>query len=293
MENSKRNVVYGGLSHVEMADVEFDLGDNVFIRKTFAHLFAPFMMAFKPPGKYGHHDGPWKAAKGGFGFDILVEIEMPEVEEFKSVFDKEEMIWIIASLIRISWFPYAGLSAYSDISFNNVLENNVEPILIPVETKGRIFVTPENNEPILTTECLQWLKESWQKTARLLKENPKFYSAYKAFDMATIEGNTSSALLMVWGAIEQLFSPNTGELKYRVSANLSSFLTEKGDERLELFKQLSKLYNERSTVAHTSKQADKTSLFHSYVHLRNALIKIIEDGKIPSQEDLEKLIFSK
>lgn len=284
-------IVYGGLSKVEMSDTEFDLGENIFIRKTYAHLFAPFMMAFNPPGKYKHHEGPWKAAKGGVSFDILVEIEMPEIEEFKSSFNQEEMIWIIASLIRLTSYPYLIVSATSNMSFNKILETENEPTIYPYETKNRIFSAPKNVKPLLNDEALSWIKENWKKTAKLMNDNPKFYSAFKAFDDATIQGKISSSLLAIWGAIEQLFSPNTGELKYRVSANLASFLTIHGDERLRLFKELSKLYNDRSIAAHTSKELDHSPLISSYVHLRNALMKIIEIGNVPTQEYLEELIF--
>ena len=145
---------------------------------------------------------------------------------------------------------------------------------------------------MLETDVLTWVKENWEKTAILLKTQPKFYSAYKAFDDSSIYGKVSSSLLALWGAIEQLFSPNTGELKYRVSANLAAYLCDRGEKRLALFKELSLLYNHRSTAAHTSKESDHSPLINSYIHLRNAIIKIIDAGKLPSQEDLEGLIFT-
>jgi hypothetical protein len=288
----QNEIKFGGLSKVEMSDSEFDLGEGIFIRKTYAHLFAPFMIAFKPPGENKIHGAPWKAAKGGIAFDILVEIEMPVVEEFKTAFDQEEMIWIIASLIRLYSYPYLIISAISDISFNKILDSEKEPVINPYETKHRIFNSSKDVQTFLREEHLNWLKENWQKTMRLLKTDSKFFAAFKAFDSAAIFGNPTSSLLTTWGAIEQLFSPNTGELKYRVSANLASFLEKPGIKRLELFKELSKLYNDRSLAAHTSKQLDHKPLVNSWVHLRNALMKIIEMGKVPSQDDLQELIFN-
>ncbi|HZK96874.1 MAG TPA: hypothetical protein VFC67_21930 [Prolixibacteraceae bacterium] len=284
-------ILFGGLSKIEMTENEFDLGEGIFIRKTYAHLFAPFMMAFKPPGKYKHHEGPWKSAKGGISFDILVEIEMPLLKEFNDNFDSEEMIWIIASLIRLSCFPYLVVSAISDISFSKIPESEKEPTIFPFETKNRIFSPVENVKPFLSIDDLCWLKENWKRTVTLLKENSKFYLAFKAFDSASIQGKPSTSLINIWGAIEQLFSPNTGELKYRVSSNLAAFLQEHGDKRLEVFKELSHLYNDRSIVAHTAKEIDYSPVVSSYIHLRNALMKIIELGFVPSQDYLEELIF--
>lgn len=290
MEKEK---IFGGLSKIEMEIDEFHLGDGIIIRKTYAHLFAPFMIAFSPPGsgKLKAHGGPWKAAKGGISFDILVEIEMPKQFEFENILNSEDLIWLIACLIRLGSHPFILVSAISDISFSKVKTEEVQPTITPIETKNRIFSAIEDTKPTLSLDDLEWIKSCWKSTAKLIKNNPKFYPALKSFDDATIEGKKSSMLLNIWGAIEHLFSPNTGELKYRVSSNLAAFLEKHGDKRLEIFKDLSKLYNERSIAAHTSKDVDADAILSSYVHFRNALIKIIENGKVPSQEELENLIF--
>ena len=119
--------VFGGLSNVDMEISEFDLGQGILLRKTYAHLFAANMLAFKPAGKEGYNEGPWKAAKGGFSFHIRIEIEMPELPEYNKYFDQKEMVWLIASLLRISRFPHLNVSSISDISFTKILESKIEP----------------------------------------------------------------------------------------------------------------------------------------------------------------------
>jgi len=284
--------IHGGLSGIEMTDTEFDFGNGITIRKTYAHLTSPFVLALKPPGKYKHHDGPWKAAKGGVSFDIFAEIEVPFIDGSKKSFDQLELLWTIVSLLRLVKYPYISIPAISDISFNKMLISEADPVVNPHETKPRIFGPPNSQKPKLSTDVLEWVKENLDTTMSLMKTDSKFYSAYKAFDSATEIGKSSAGLLTLWGAIEQLFSPSTGELKYRVSANLASFLSAHGEERLKLFKEISNLYNDRSTAAHTAKELDHSPLIATWVHLRNALIKIIEDGKVPTQTDLEKLIFN-
>jgi hypothetical protein len=69
-------------------------------------------------------------------------------------------------------------------------------------------------------------------------------------------------------------------------------LADPGEERLRLYKNIQKLYNERSTAAHTAKELDHEPLVLSYVHLRNALFKMIDSEKIPSTEELEVLLFN-
>ena len=283
--------MYAGLYGVEMTDNQFDLGEGIYIRKTYAHLFAPFMIAFKPPRKNKHHEGPWKAAKGGLSFDISAEIELPRIEIFEKLSGQEDGVWLIASLLRLSSYPFLIVPALSDISFNKIVGSETEPSIYPFETKHRIFGPPDTKAPMLSEDNLDWVKAHWKKTAELMIKYPKFYSAFKAFDSATVQGKVSSSLLSIWGAVEHLFSSNTGELKYRVSANLASYLTERGDKRLELFKELSKLYNDRSIASHTSKELEHFPLISSYIHLRNALFKIVETGVMPTQESLEEIIF--
>jgi len=100
MKNSSN--IYGGLSGVEMVDTEFDFGRGIIIRKTYAHLTSPFIMAFKPPGKYKFHDGPWKAAKGGVSFDISAEVEVPVIKELNDDFDQMDLLWLVVALLRLA-----------------------------------------------------------------------------------------------------------------------------------------------------------------------------------------------
>jgi hypothetical protein len=75
-------------------------------------------------------------------------------------------------------------------------------------------------------------------------------------------------LLSIWDAIEQLFAPTPGELRFRVASYLSSFLTVPGEKRYKLYKDILKLYNDRSAAAHTSKDIDYQPLIESFVHMR-------------------------
>lgn len=282
--------LYAGVAGIGYQNQDFELGEGIIIRSTYAHLFAPYMMAFKPPGKYKHHDGPWKPAKGGITYDILLEIEVPETTTLKG-FSKEEIAWLIVSLIKISDHPYVSTPILSDISFNRIVEDDIEPTLIPNEVKRRIFRPVKDVVSYLNEETLLWIKGTWKDVATLMTKNPQFNTAYKAFDTAGFEGSTASSLITIWGAIEQLFSSNSGELRYRVASNLAAYLEAPGEKRLDLYKRLLKLYNERSTAAHTSKPIEQGPLLESYVYLRNALIRIIQTEKVPTATDFEEKIF--
>lgn len=285
---------FGGLTGVMMGEGPVDLGEGVILRSTYAHLFAPFMAAFSPPrpdSRLKIHGGPVKAAKGGMAFDILVELEVPLGIGKQWGMDEHDVIRLVASLLRLSAFPYMSVSAVSDISFNDIPKVDREPVIRPFETEHRMFSAPKEKLPELDSENLAWLREVWKSTAELMKSDVRFQQAFRAFDSVSAQGRISSSLLSVWGAIEHLFSPNTGELRYRVSANMATFLTDRGPDQLKLFKELSALYADRSTAAHTAKDIEHSPLVSSYVHLRNALVKIVDRGKVPTQGELEEMLF--
>jgi hypothetical protein len=287
----KQQCLYGGISGVGLAVESIDLGEGVEIRRTYAHLFSANMMAFARPHQGAHHPPQWKAAKGGFGYDIESEIRAPSRTSLGESFDAKETIWWIATLLRLARFPYLSIPVISNRSFSEIASSDQEPTLTPFETEGRIFGPGENGTSVLNIEHLDWVKDKWLSAGKLLSRNPKFYSALKAFDSATLRGRASSSLLGMWGGLEQIFAPSPGELRFRVAALMASYLEMYGNNRLSLYREILKLYNERSIAAHTAQEVETGPLLQTYVIMRNVLVKMIDTSKVPTQTDLEALLF--
>jgi hypothetical protein len=283
--------LYGGVSGVKLPVESFTLGEGVELRQTYSHLFSANMMAFSPPGPKGHHPPPWKAAKGGFGYDIEVEIRAPLQTPLGKPFDARETIWWISALLRLARFPYLSVPVISNYSFRDIPNLKEEPTLTPFETEGRIFGASQSTDCVLDVDQLAWVAGKWVSAGRLLNSNPRFYGAFKAFDSATVRGRASASMLAIWGGLEQLFAPSAGELRFRVAALLASYLETPGPSRLELYKQVLKLYNERSIAAHTAQDVETGPLVQTYVIMRNALVRMIDEEKVPTQADLESMLF--
>ena len=283
--------LYGGISGIRLAVESFALGEGVELRQTYCHLFSANMMAFGRPGLEGYYSVPWKAAKGGFGYDIDVEIRAPPQTTLGKSFDAKELIWWIAALLRLARFPYVSVPVISNQSFRDIPNSREEPTLTPFETEGRFFAPPKEADCILNEDQVAWVAENWRSAGHLLNTNTKFYSALKAFDSATIRGRTSASMLALWGGLEQLFAPSAGELRFRVAALLASYVEKPGPSRHELYKTILKLYNERSVAAHTAQDVETGPLVETYVIMRNALVRMIDEGKIPTQPDLESVLF--
>jgi hypothetical protein len=50
-------------------------------------------MAFAPAPAGGYHPAPWSAAKGGFAFDIHVELYVPASFKLTDWLDRSDIIW--------------------------------------------------------------------------------------------------------------------------------------------------------------------------------------------------------
>lgn len=283
--------LFGGVSGVILPVASFSLGEGIELRQTFSHLFSANMMAFSPLGPEGYHPAPWKAAKGGFGYDITVEICSPSQTSLGESFDAKEIIWWVAALLRLARYPYLSVPVVSDCSFRDIPAIKDEPTLTPLETERRMLGAPEGTDCTLSLADLTWVANKWQSAGKLLNSNPKFLGALKAFDASTVRGRASASMLALWGGIEQLFAPSAGELRFRVASLLASYLEEPGRERLELYKRILKLYNERSLAAHTAKEIETGPLVETYVIMRNALVRMIDEEKVPTQYELESLLF--
>ncbi|HEY3697228.1 hypothetical protein [Phenylobacterium sp.] len=282
---------YAGLSGVTLAAEKVELSHGLVLSSTYAHLTSPCLMAFAPapPGKL--HPAPWRAAKGGFTYDITVQLYVPNAAGAGG-FAGEDALRLFLAFLRIGDAPYASAPVLCDMPFAKAAHSKAEPNISMFEVEPRIFKIAEGRSDALSPERIKWLKKGWPKAAELLRQEPKLLTALQACDLSGVRGHGSASLLAIWGALEQLFAPARTELRYRVAANMACYLEPRGPDRLETFKRLQKLYDQRSAAAHGVVEPDKSVLTESWVLLRNALMKILQEGKVPRQDDFEALLFS-
>lgn len=298
MTDTPSQDLYSGISGVHLDVDVFDLGYGVTLSKTYAHLMSPFIMAFAPPGTQGHHPAPWSAAKGGEGYDIHIQIHIPSSFNPSNWLNRDETAWWITALLRITEVPFASVTATSDMSFSEIPNSKHKPRIEPVETQRRIMGaptriigSPKGSRKVISNETLIWVRENWFQSGEMMWRDSKFNTAFRAYDASTIQRKSSLALISLWGGIEQLFSPSAGELRFRVSALLASYLEDTGAERLKLYKKILKLYDARSTAAHTAGDTEERPLMETWILMRNALVKMLIANHVPSRDELEEYLF--
>ena len=287
--NPNVDSLHAGIAGIAMEMDEFELGEGLTLRKTFAHFMAPFLMAFAPRGEDGTHPRPWSAVSDGIGLDIQIELYVPGSFHKPEFFDRLNTVWWITSLIRLRGAFAAHVPVIADRPFAEIASAWKEAKIFPVEVLPR-HLQREPDLTLLSLEKLEWLKHTWLDGGHLMNES-KFNDAFQAINSAGAMPTPAVALLAVWGALEHLFSPAKQELRFRVCANIASYLEQPGQGRLDLYRKLMKLYDARSGAAHGPNLKSPDAWPETYNIANRILMKMLALGRLPSQQDLERQLF--
>ena len=274
-----------------MSCEEFDLGQDVVLRKAFGHLMSPLMMAFAPASTGKPHPTPYAVVHGSMGIDMHLQLFIPKTFTQKDWFDRVNTAWWITSLLRMRLSPAITMPVLSDRPFAMVPGDWQNAQLFSVEPMRKRILPETELKTAQELEDLRWIRDNWIKGGRLMSTDSNFNAAYQAFDFSSHAGSVALSLLTVWGALEQLFAHAKQELRFRVSASIASYLEDQGAARLSLQKKIQKLYDARSSAAHSVAEVEHKELVESYAILRQCLLKMIESGAVPSRTDLEQRLF--
>jgi hypothetical protein len=244
--NPELTDLYAGLSGISLVPTTFDLGHGIQISQTYAHFMAPFLMAFKPPSPGKPHPAPWKSASGGLAIGIAAELSLP-LSYRPGDLDRLNTIWWIVALLRLKVGASVFVPVVSSERFAGIPSISEEPELLPIEIHLNRLVPYGGTDPRLGTDDLEWLKSHWEPGSQLLK-NEDFSTAFISVDSCLWNSNPALALVMIWGALERLFSTSHQELSFRVSANLATFLEVPGSDRLTCLKRVKSLLVHNSDI---------------------------------------------
>jgi hypothetical protein len=214
---------YLGLSGLELGVDEVELGQGVMLRRTYAHLMAPFLMAFSPATPGQPHPAPWKSAQGGFAFDITAELIVPQ-QLRNEVAKRIDIGCLIVSLMRFWTSPTITIPVVSNLSFSTAAEaSDNETRFTPLEVESRYFPLEAPEGTVLTPDRLSWVREHWSGTIELRENHAELRLAIAALDRGQFIPNYALTIVSLWAALEALFSPAKTELVFRVSALIASY----------------------------------------------------------------------
>jgi Apea-like HEPN len=278
--------LYAGLAGVEVDFDNLDVTEGVSLRRMYAYFFMPMLMAFKKPS----HLGRWAAVSDGINHDIHIELKLTEVCGAKFE-EKLAYAKLITALLRLHASPHFSLVVISNVPIEEGTTYSDKPHFYPVEAIGARILVAEDRKK-LSSGHFSWLTSVIGNAVHLNSASEPFAFALQALDSWTTAGNESLALVSMWAALENIFSPDkAAELRFRVSALIASYLERPGEARKNKFTHILRLYDARSKAAHGASKRDGVTLFKTYELLREVLIKIIEEKRTPTRTNLEKNLF--
>jgi hypothetical protein len=175
--------------------------------------------------------------------------------------------------------------------FSNIASApDVAAYIMPLEHRKRSFVLSLQDES-RTLASLSWVVENLPSALNLTRKSAEFRLASHAMSAGQFIEDSALILISLWGALEAIFSPSTSELRFRVSALISSYLNPPGSIRMAHQKEIAELYDKRSAAAHGKQKHGGDDVLLTFELLRKVLIQIILDGHVPTKAQLEERLF--
>ena len=280
--------LFGGVAGAVLGMDEFEICHGLVLRKTYAHVMSPYVLAFRRPERGDqHHPGPWKPARGGISLDVEIEIALQRSAR-PTDFDRLNTLWWILALLRMSSGAALKLTVVSNAPFAVIVDSSLEPILWPIETLPRQLCTVSDPPKTIENEHLLWVREAFGPGAKLMND-PAFGRAFRTFDGAIWAHSADSALVTIWAALETLIRPGKHQITNRLASSLAALLEPPGSERDRLFGRVKSLYEVRGGSAHGSHSPEAHQLLSSFEIGRRAFVSCIDKRALPRVAELQEM----
>jgi hypothetical protein len=239
-------------------------------------------LAFAPAKKGKPSPAPWRTVDANdeaVAVDLLAELSVPESSDPADPTLHIDWASWITLLLRLVTKDVVTITLVSPVDSRGLRDGRAEATL-----SERIPAVLARS--IVTVEMANWIALNWYPSFNLNYNDAVLY----AFAALYHSHRSSKALGMVsvWAGLERIFSTKDAELKYRVCTNLAAFLEPPGESRYRLFKQLAKLYDDRSKAAHGSPMKNPNAYEESVGIASRALLRIVETKSVPDKDYLER-----
>jgi hypothetical protein len=275
-----------GVAGLELDADAYDLGGGVRLFKSYAHLVIRPRITFTPSSGR-EHLGPWKPLKtwflggpAGRRVTVLASIFVPPSKN--SFVWEDGGLWILF-LLGLQVNSNLAIAYYYDESQDGGADGKRDIRMLLEE-----FLPDAANR--ISDAQVQWVRDNWLPSIKMMDDPALLFASQVLFRDHMIR-NPELQIVSVWSALERIFSSKGPELRFRVSANIAAYLEPNGQARRSLVRSTLKLYDERSAAAHGSPLKSSSAYWDSIGLLRRTLIKMIEQRRVPTPDELEKLLF--
>jgi hypothetical protein len=231
------------------------------------------------------------SAIGRYAHQIQYELAVSR-EHVKNDRQAFNFAWWIISVLRIRTLSEILIPVVADYSWSTiaaVTNGACHGQLLEDVPQARRF-----GEPVRVQQAdLEWVSSNLTSFADLL-EQPKFRLAVES--LSTHHFSTSERMMAatLWAGIEALFEIQS-ELRFRLAVVIASVLEPRGEARRNLYRVVKKLYDTRSKAVHGSPLA-RAKIEEHILEVRKLLSRLlcrfVETGSVPTEDQIEELIFS-
>lgn len=172
--------LHGGVAGLRLPIEVFEILPGLTLASSYAHVIAPFIVAFAPPPHpRSPHPGPW-ASLHGRGVDINAELHLAAGCSPLGL-DRLNTLWLVLALLRLRTAQPVYMPVLCDRVLGSV-KNAVEAShLLPIELQ---MVRPATSAPrLIEIIDLSWVKGHLLSADALMRE-PVFNRAFQTLDQA-------------------------------------------------------------------------------------------------------------
>lgn len=269
--------LFGGISGVPLPSDTFALGFGLTLRRTYAKLTAPYILAFAPPPKLSAPSpGPW-AAVGEKSLVVLVELEL--AGEAALGFDRLNTLWFVVALLRLKLALPVKMPVLADRPFQRIPDDTDRANVFPVEIQlQQLLTAPPDKLP--TAADFEWLRDNLFAASELMKD-PVFHRSFQTLDGAIHTQNAGAGIVIAWAAIETLIRPGNTRITERVCRSLAAYLNPPGSDRDRAFTTIERCYAARGGAVHAGTPPEAEQFHTAFRLARSALLRSIERRERP------------
>ena len=307
--------VYVLVVGLTMEESEYDLGESVLIRRLEKPLTVFDLAA---AGTAGFKE--W-ALLEPMVQSATIEIVSSESEAKKPGFDALNKCWLASALMvlrglnrhicpavsRYSWNTIAGFQLRNADSFKQQMREegpksavyNPRKKLPPFE--GNLLdyhlkklVTVKNKDQVLDSNEVKWIQKNIKIFNNLAAKSEKFNFGLQAAVDWRYSKDARTAISRLWSGIESILGINQ-ELSFRISLFSSAIMSERGQERVAMYKDIKSLYDLRSKAVHGThikEEALLKGVGGSYELLRKLLLDAVSNGSIRTADEWLSLLLA-
>lgn len=291
-----------------LADIEYDLGDSLKIRRLIKPLTVFDLAAVGAVGfrKWAVLEPLAQAA--------TAEIISPTSNVKLPGFDALNKCWLASALLVLrgfarhvcpavsgySWNFIAGhQKGQSEIFHKQVIEEGVQRAVyhpqnsLPpfqgdlLDYHLKVCLPPKSKTDPLDAFEADWISKHFDRFNSLAASDERFRFGLEAAIDWRYAKDARIAISRLWAGIESLLGIKS-ELVYRLSLYIATITAERGSNRIKAFKNGKRLYDLRSKAVHGGSIEEEklwAGVFDSYEILKDILFDVVERGSVRSEED--------